>query len=826
MDSSTIRGGVPGGRMGRTSQVKNRAPAAVQITAEQILREAQEYKEESHVVPRQQITDPEEMKEYQARRRKEFEDGIRKNNHNFGLWMRYAAWEAKLGELQRARSVFERAMDIDYRNAGLWTRYAEMEMRHKQIAYARNVWDRAVQLLPRIDQLWYKYAYMEEMLGEEARARQVFERWMAFHPNEQAWLSYIKFELRHHHVDRARALYDRYTIDHLSLDAYLRYAKFESRHGEVDRARAVFERAQEELDEKEKNDPKFFLTFAAFEERHKEYDRARAIYQYALDHLTRAQAREIYDRYVSFEKSYGDKDGIELVILAKRRFQYEEEIKAESESAAASNAANGNGFVYNYDIWFDYLRLELDRLESLQTSSNPALNSPTSIGSQAARIRELFERAVSNLPPPGVRHEKRWWKRYIYLWIEWLIFEEVAMRDIERTRTIFTQLLGPALIPHDSHFSFAKLWLLYAQFEVRQGRLDLARAKLGEGLGRLAQAGPALHATRLKVFKGYITLETQLGALERVRTLHTKLVESHPEAAEAWIEFAAFETRLGENERCRAIYELAASQQVLDEPEKVWKSYISSEVARGESGHVRSLYERLLQRTKHVKVWASYAAFEVGLKQLDQARNIFRRGEEYFKNEMRRQQQDEDEMNKSHGLIAAAQAAQMGPSAALLTLKEDRLLLLQSWRDMERNLGTPDSLQQVNKLLPQQLKKRRPILVMNGEGNMVPGGAFEEYYDYAFPEDKQKAAGGGLKILEMAKMWKKQQEQKAAEEQSRLMAEVDAIEAEEEEQVEEDADHEAESLAAIAKEQPSHSPEEEEQPGAAEQDNGPAPMEQ
>ena len=158
----------------------------------------------SVVPPKQEITDPAELKEYQGRKRREFEDGIRRNRQNMGLWMRYAAWEAKMEDFARSRSVFERALDVDYRNQSMWLKYAEMEMRNRQVNHARNIWDRAVGLLPRIDQFWYKYAYMEEMLGEINNARQIFERWMAFHPNEQAWLSFIKLEIRHKNIDRAR----------------------------------------------------------------------------------------------------------------------------------------------------------------------------------------------------------------------------------------------------------------------------------------------------------------------------------------------------------------------------------------------------------------------------------------------------------------------------------------------------------------------------------------------------------------------------------------------------------------------------------------------
>jgi len=59
----------------------------------------------------------------------------------------------------------------------------------------------------------------------------------------------------------------------------------------------------------------------------------------------------------------------------------------------------------NYDYWFDYCTLEE------QSSSNDA------------RSRAVYERAVANVPPAS---EKRFWKRYIYLWINYALFEENA----------------------------------------------------------------------------------------------------------------------------------------------------------------------------------------------------------------------------------------------------------------------------------------------------------------------------------------------------------------------------------------------------------------
>lgn len=56
----------------RNVQAKNRAPASIQITAEQILREAKDRQLDVEVkAPRQQITDVEELRVFRMRKRKE-----------------------------------------------------------------------------------------------------------------------------------------------------------------------------------------------------------------------------------------------------------------------------------------------------------------------------------------------------------------------------------------------------------------------------------------------------------------------------------------------------------------------------------------------------------------------------------------------------------------------------------------------------------------------------------------------------------------------------------------------------------------------------------
>ncbi|CAB1444959.1 unnamed protein product [Pleuronectes platessa] len=673
-------------RIPKVAKVKNKAPAEVQITAEQLLREAKERELELlPPPPKQKITDEEELNDYKLRKRKGFEDNIRKNRTVISNWIKYAQWEESLKEIQRARSIYERALDVDHRNITLWLKYAEMEMKSRQVNHARNIWDRAITILPRVNQFWYKYTYMEEMLENVAGCRQVFERWMEWEPDEQAWHSYINFELRYKEVDKARTTYERYillfvfliflntaalVIVHPEVKNWIKYARFEEKHGYIAHSRKVFERSVEFFGE-EYVDENLFVAFARFEETQKEMERVRVIYKYALDRIPKHQAQELFKNYTMFEKKFGDRRGIEDVIVSKRRFQYEEEVKANP---------------HNYDAWFDYLRL-------VESDADPDT------------VREVYERAIANIPPI---QEKRHWRRYIYLWINYGLYEELEVKDPERTRQVYQACLD--LIPHKK-FTFAKMWLLYAQFEIRQKNLQGARKALGSAIGK---------CPKNKLLKGYIELELQLREFDRCRKLYEKYLEFSPENCTTWIKFAELEIILGDTDRARAIFELAIGQPRLDMPEVLWKSYIDFEIEQEEFGNTRHLYKRLLQRTQHVKVWISYAKFELsidGPDRLQRCRQIF------------------EEANK--GMRSCEE-------------KEERLMLLESWKDFEKDFGSDVTVERVRKLLPEKVKKRRKLTAEDGSD-----AGWEEYYDYIFPEDA--ANQPNLKLLAMAKMWKRKQ---------------------------------------------------------------------
>lgn len=255
--------------------------------------------------------------------------------------------------------------------------------------------------------------------------------------------------------------------------------------------------------------------------------------------------------------------------------------------------------------------------------------------------------------------------------------------------------------------------------------MDTARRALGSSLGKCPKA---------KLFRGYIDLEIQLREFSRCRTLYEKFLEFNPENVQTWMKFAELETLLGDVDRSRALYELAINQPRLDMPEILWKAYIDFETEQEETDRARELYRRLLERTQHVKVWLSFAQFELQVEhedRLEQARHVY------------------EQANK-----ALRQARE----------KEERLMLLEAWRDFEREDGNEKSQAQVAELMPRRVKKRRKIEAEDGSDQ-----GWEEYFDYIFPEDE--AAKPNLKLLAMAKMWKKKKDVEPEDEEERIQME-------------------------------------------------------
>jgi crooked neck len=132
----------------------------------------------------------------------------------------------------------------------------------------------------------------------------------------------------------------------------------------------------------------------------------------------------------------------------------------------------------------------------------------------------------------------------------------------------------------------------------------------------------------------------------------------------------------------------------------------------------RSLYERLLSKTEHLKVWISFANFERSVEQTAAARKVFERAYSSLKQQR---------------------------------LVNERLLLLEAWKELETCCGLEEDAARVEKMFPKKIKKKRKIDSVDGTEE------FEEFVDFVFPDE---AAGEAphSKLLELAHKWKREQE--------------------------------------------------------------------
>lgn len=191
------------------------------------------------------------------------------------------------------------------------------------------------------------------------------------------------------------------------------------------------------------NASRLYLAFAAFEALAGEPERARAIYRHALDKALKKDVETVFEAYSAFERSRGDREGVDAVVAAERRLQYEARVEKDAR---------------DYDAWFEYARLEegaasAELAEMRSNSSNPETFDLAAASAQSpavARVREVYERAVAALPPSSVSSssssnpeaEKRLWCRYVYLWIFYAVFEELAAGDSQRAAAVYRAALG------------------------------------------------------------------------------------------------------------------------------------------------------------------------------------------------------------------------------------------------------------------------------------------------------------------------------------------------------------------------------------------------
>lgn len=489
-------------------------PAEIQITAEQLISDAYEYRPNPIKSTDTRIEDLEELHAYQRRKRQEYEGVIRRNRFNFGQWMRYAQFEIDQHDLLRARSVFERALEVDPNNVALWIRYIQSEIKTKNVNHARNLLDRATTILPRVDKLWYQYTATEESLGTVVAARAVFRKWLQWKPNAAVWKHYVAFEERYQEHDNCREIFEKWVMVYSDADTWRQWAEFEQRHGDQVNVRNVYKLATNTLYRDNKLDASILQSWIRYEAEQGNYDKVKELFAFGDSSLSDSEKVKLHKSYSEFQKRHGSTMDITESVLNHRRAQY--------RSVLESNPTD-------YDTWWLYL----DTIVSTSTADD---------------IRDKFGQSISQVPQSNDKFD---WVHWYYLGKRYANWEELKNKDVEAAAQVYKALIKA--VPH-KQFTIHKLWEDAADFHIRQGNIGAARKLLGTSMGMC----PDRH-----VIDHYIAIETQLKNFDRARMIYNKLLENFPHDYHNWLAYIELEEQLGDTPRVQYLVNIALSNDFL-----------------------------------------------------------------------------------------------------------------------------------------------------------------------------------------------------------------------------------------------------------------------
>jgi len=214
------------------------------------------------------------------------------------LWVSFARFYEKHGDLKNARVIFEKATRVAYKGvddlSSVWCAYAEMELRHGNYELARKVLrtacvrpDRIQSFGPKEDtsvkvqkrlhkstKLWSFYADVEENLGTFETTRNVYESMVDLKiVTPQIVLNYAAFLEEHKYFEQAFRAYEK------GLDLF--------------------------------NFPHAFPIWVSYLKRFigrykgKKKERTRDLFEQAVSKITKKNARQMYLLYAKYEEDFG-----------------------------------------------------------------------------------------------------------------------------------------------------------------------------------------------------------------------------------------------------------------------------------------------------------------------------------------------------------------------------------------------------------------------------------------------------------------------------------------------------------------------------------------
>ncbi|KAL6945289.1 hypothetical protein ACO0QE_002739 [Hanseniaspora vineae] len=674
-----------------------RTQGAADFSPDELLKQAyQKVSVPKRSLAELEIEDLEELKYFQRLKRSEYEDYLKRNRLDLKQWIRYGDYEVMQGDMRRARSIFERALRVDNTNVPLWIHYVDVELKDCSINHARNLLERAIKLQPNVAKFRFKYLYVEESLQNFNLVRDIFEKWLHWDSNNEICFdSYIDFEMRYQQHDKARALFARYVESSPKSSTWLKWISFEKQLCEVGHIRDIFDNAIDFFDFNKKCDELEIILqhYADWEAQENEIERSTAIIRLCQSKCNLSP--EAYQRFAKLYLPHFD-------ILEMKLLEYKQLVEAHPCDFAS---------------WWDLINCTHEIRDEKQ-------------------INETYLNCLERSKPKLVHEKNEEWRNYIWLWIRYLVFLETSRNYKSLCHSKFEELLFNILAPLKT-FTFSKIWILYAKYLIRNSSTSILENMSWKNiLFQSIQLFP-----KKATFKGFIKLLLEMKDFDAAREVYDKYLQNYPMTLDVWTGYIELEDNLGDENRCRALYD--ACVQSINDPERkiVYEKYIEFETEQSEYSNGRALWSRLCKSLypDDTTLWVKWSTWELSSpteEQLDKMNELDEDESEEFAFEL-------TEENKQNGRNIL--------DSALLHFKSQplkRLQILESYKKFEETYGNAETLEAVSKRMPETQRK------MVRENHID-----KEIVEYVFPDDIKTENAGLSKLLSMAQKWEKDQKQ-------------------------------------------------------------------
>lgn len=241
------------------------------------------------------------------------------------LWVAFAKFYERHGDIPNARVIFEKAVQMPYKSvddlATVWTEWAELELRHNQFTKALSLMRRATTPPPRHKKgkdyegtvqeklhksmkLWAFYCDLEESLGTLASAREVYDRILELRiATPQIFLNYAHMMWENKYFEEAFKVYEKgvavFKYPHVKdiWQAYLTQFVGRYKGSKLERARDLFEQALSSAPPAESKN--LFVQYAKLEEDYGLSRHAMSIYERACKTVQDGEKLEVYELYLN-----------------------------------------------------------------------------------------------------------------------------------------------------------------------------------------------------------------------------------------------------------------------------------------------------------------------------------------------------------------------------------------------------------------------------------------------------------------------------------------------------------------------------------------------